>query len=443
MSWKTLPPIPLLVAICSCQSYVAVAVQPATLVAVGQHSQVKVTTKADILFVIDDSLSMSGKQDRLASALADFTSALDSLTPPVDYQVAIVTTSIFERFGACGPNGDANAAAQCDSDWAASGFACATNACVRNFPDEAGKLRQVAGAPAPVLRRADATAAQFNQWIAEAVQAGVNGARQPQGFEAMKLAIKDPQSGLIRDDAKVVVAFFSDAEDCSDPAQNFSMLVKDAKGNIVDQCARDSAADGSGVSSLEPVSRYVNFLRTLTNADGSAKEIEVASIVSLKDGTADPGLCTNGGCTASCDQPPAQQACAARCAGAAPLAQCLADCNAQCKEFCGGEVPGRRYVDMATAFSGVVANICSDDASTPLRRLAGVIGIPKEVQLYANPTPLEALRVTVVRGGSTIDCVPGQGFNLVQTSDGVAVQFAGTCLLQPDDQWDVRYLTNG
>src|SRR5881227_2935072 len=105
-----------------CQSYVAVPVQPATLVAVGQHSQVKVATKADILFVVDDSLSMSGKLDRLAAALADFTAALDSLTPPIDYQVAVVTTSIFERFGACGPDGDPYAADQCDSDWAASGF---------------------------------------------------------------------------------------------------------------------------------------------------------------------------------------------------------------------------------------------------------------------------------------------------------------------------------
>src|SRR5919205_1380754 len=150
---KTVPPITLLVAICACQSYVAVPVQPATLVAVGQHSQVKVTTKADILFVVDDSLSMSGKQDRLAAALADFTTALDSLTPPVDYQVAVVTTSIFERFGACGPDGDPNAAAQCDSDWAADGFVCKTSACVRTFPDESGKLRQVRGAPSPVLRR--------------------------------------------------------------------------------------------------------------------------------------------------------------------------------------------------------------------------------------------------------------------------------------------------
>src|SRR5881227_2556680 len=112
-----------------CQSYVAVPVQPATLVAVQQHAQIKVTTKADMLFVVDDSLSMSQKQDRLAQALAGFTAAADALDPPVDYQVAVVTTSIFERFGACGPDGDANAAAQCDSDWGTDGFACRASAC--------------------------------------------------------------------------------------------------------------------------------------------------------------------------------------------------------------------------------------------------------------------------------------------------------------------------
>src|SRR6201989_2416126 len=95
-----------LVAASACQSYVAVPVQPATLVAVQQHSQVKVTTKADILFVVDDSLSMSQKQDRLAQALANFTAALDALDPPVDYQAAVATTSIFERFGACAPDGN-------------------------------------------------------------------------------------------------------------------------------------------------------------------------------------------------------------------------------------------------------------------------------------------------------------------------------------------------
>src|SRR5256885_3036260 len=296
-----------LAAASGCQSYVAVPVQPATLVAVQQRSQVKVTTRADILFVVDDSLSMSQKQDRLAQALQNFTAALDALDPPVDYQAAVVTTSIFERFGACAPDGNASAAAQCSSDWGASGYACKTSACVRDSPAEAGQLRQAAGAPARVLRRRDTTAVQFSQWLGEAIQAGSTGARQPQGMQAMKLALTDPGSGFVRDGAKVVVAFVTDAEDCSDPAQRMSMLVRDGQGNIVDKCAADSASIDGAITSLEPVASYVNFLRGLNDSDGSPKEIEVAALVSLKNGTRDPGLCTNSSCVARCDAPRSEE----------------------------------------------------------------------------------------------------------------------------------------
>jgi len=419
------PFLTLLVAGMSCQSYVAVPVQPATLVAVAQHSQVKVATKADILFVVDDSLSMSGKQDRLAQALAGFTSQLDALQPPVDYQVAVVTTSIFERFGGCGPDGDPNAAAQCDSDWGAPGYVCKAAACLRSFPAEAGKLRLAPGNPGTVLRRGGADPATFSGWVASDVRAGASGARQPQGLEAMRLALTDTGAGFLRDGAKVVVAFFSDAEDCSDPQQRFSMLVKDAQGNVIDQCAQQAAGDGSAVSSLEPVARYVNFLRALTNADRSAKEVQVAAIVSLKDGTREPGVCTDG------------------CAGATPPALCMADCTAECKMFCDGQVPSRRYVEMATAFQGLSASVCSDDAGGPLGRLAAVIGIPKQIELVARPTGLTYLRVRVDRAGTSLDCAPGQGFDLVQTPDGPAVRFTGACTLQPDDVWDIRYLTDG
>jgi hypothetical protein len=444
MRVKTVVPfLTLLVAGMSCQSYVAVPVQPATLVAVAQHSQVKVATKADILFVVDDSLSMSGKQDRLAQALAGFTSQLDALQPPVDYQVAVVTTSIFERFGGCGPDGDPNAAAQCDSDWGAPGYVCKAAACLRSFPAEAGKLRLAPGNPGAVLRRGGADPATFSGWVASDVRAGASGARQPQGLEAMRLALTDTSTGFLRDGAKVVVAFFSDAEDCSDPQQRFSMLVKDAQGNVIDQCAQQAAGDGSAVSSLEPVARYVNFLRALTNADGSAKEVQVAAIVSLKDGTREPGVCTDGSCQARCDQPAAQQACQNRCAGATPPALCMADCTAECKMFCDGQVPSRRYVEMATAFQGLSASVCSDDAGGPLGRLAAVIGIPKQIELVARPTGLTYLRVRVDRAGTSLDCAPGQGFDLVQTPDGPAVRFTGACTLQPDDVWDIRYLTDG
>jgi len=431
----------LLALLCGCQSYVAVPVQPVTLVAVSQRSKVRVATKADVLLVVDDSLSMTGKQERLAAALQNFTAQLDALKPAVDYQVAVTTTSVSERLGACGPAGDANAARQCGSEWQVTGFSCDSGfACYRSFPS-AGQFHEGAGVPARVLRRGDYSAATFAAYLAESVKVGTDGSRQPQGMQAMELALQQP--GFLRDGAKVVVAFFTDAEDCSDPAHRLSMLVKDPiTGNVIDQCAQEARSDGSAAPSLEPVASYVNFLRGLKNADGSLKEIEVGAIVSLKDGTQDPGVCANPSCDAACDAPAAVSACDARCSNAPAYKICMADCASACHVFCGGQVPGRRYLELAFAFSGVAANVCSDDASPALSKLSSVVGIPKQVQLRARPSAPELLAVRLERGGQSLECAPGRDYTLSTGADGFYVKFEGNCLLTPDDVWDLRYLTD-
>ncbi len=446
MRSQRLMAITLLAAVAACQSYVAVPVQPVTLVAVQQHAKVRVATKADVLLVVDDSFSMTGKQQRLAQALQGFTAELDGLQPPIDYQVSVVTTSVAERFGACGPAGDANAAASCDSDWGETNFVCdAGLACFRSFPG-AGKLRDAPPSANGILRRRDYTAAGFASYLAQTVvSVGTGGARQPQGMEAMRLALSNPASGLVRDGSKVVVAFFSDAEDCSDPQHRFSALTRDpTTGAVHDRCADDANNDGLSPTSIEPVATYVNFLReSLKNTDGSAKEIEISAIVSLKDNTSDPGLCSNPACDAACDSAQGTTACQQRCAQAPTYAICIADCASECHGFCGGAVPGRRYLELAYAFSGIAANVCSDDASGPLGRLAAVIGIPTQVVLRTQPTAEAYLSVHVQRGTQTLTCDQGVGYQLVQTSDGPAVKFLGDCALQPDDIWDVRYLANG
>ena len=431
--------ITLLVSFCACQSYVAVPVQPVTLVAVSQRNKVRVFTKADLLLVVDDSFSMSGKQQRLAAALQNFTGQLDALNPAVDYQVAVTTTTVSERLGACGPPNDGSAAARCDSDWQAPGFSCDSGlACYRSFAD-AGRFHQGPASPAAILRRGDYTAAEFATALASSVEVGVNGSRQPQGMEAMKLALQRP--GFLRDGAKIVVAFFTDAEDCSDPAHRLSMLVKDpSTGNVVDQCA--IMARGGAPSALEPVANYVNYLRSLKDSDGTPKEVEVGAVISLQDGTQDPGVCANPACDTACDAPAGVAACDARCQASPTYQICMADCASECHTFCGGQVPGRRYLDLAYAFSGVAANVCSDDASPGLSRLSAVVGIPTQVLLRAQPSSPDLLLVRVQRGGQTFECQRGQGYDLVSTADGTAVRFSGACVLEPDDVWDLRYLTD-
>src|SRR5207302_1789599 len=315
---------------------------------------------------------------------------------PIDYQAAVVSTSVFERFGACAPPGDPYAAAQCESDWGARGFICDDRqACLRSFPGRAGKLHPPQLGAAPLLVRAQHSPAEFAQLLGEAVQVGTDGARQPQGLEAMKLALSDPGNHFLRDNAKLVLAFFSDADDCSDPGRNLSMLTRDPQsGAIVDNCALE-AAGKSSTHALAPVSQYVSFLRGLKNSDGSPKEVQVGSIVSLQAGTAEPGLCSNPSCDAQCDAPAARQQCNARCQNAPDAAACLRDCAAECHSFCGGQVPGRRYSALAIAFSGVVGNVCSDDASEPLARLSQVIGIPSQVGLFTQPLDSNLLQVHV------------------------------------------------
>jgi hypothetical protein len=120
----------------------------------------------------------------------------------------------------------------------------------------------------------------------------------------------------------------------------------------------------------------------------------------------------------------------------------MADCTAECHTFCGGQVPSRRYLELALAFSGVTANVCSDDASPALSRLSAVIGIPKSVALRARPTAPELVAVRIERGGTSMACTPGADYDLVDSPDGMLVAFKGNCVLMPDDVYDVRYVTN-
>src|SRR5207302_870420 len=140
-------------------------------------------------------------------------------------------------------------------------------------------------------------------------------------------------------------------------------------GNIVDQCA--IMARGGAPSALEPVASYVNYLRGLKDSDGTPKEVEMGAVVSLQDGTLDPGVCANPACDAACDAPPAVAACDSRCKNSPTYQICMADCASECHTFCGGQVPGRRYLELAYAFSGIAANVCSDDASPSLSALVG------------------------------------------------------------------------
>jgi hypothetical protein len=91
-------------------------------------------SSADVLFVVDDSGSMAGEQDRLADAFTDFVENLTSTNHaraeggllPLDFHVAVTTTSIFRNRQ---PSGSSP---MCRSDCTGAGghLAC----CIGNLP---------------------------------------------------------------------------------------------------------------------------------------------------------------------------------------------------------------------------------------------------------------------------------------------------------------------
>lgn len=426
----------LFAALAGCQEDVARPVQPLTLVAVRQRRTVDVATRADILFVVDDSPSMSGKIQRMTRAFGGFITALDALDPAVDYHLAVTTTSVGERFGSCAP-ANGLPSATCSSDWYATGFICDVGgACWRPFDDRAGALHAAPGAT-PILKRGQMPPDQLAATFGQALQVPLDGARQTRAFEALEAAVRR-NPDLMRPGAKLVPIFLTDGDDCSDPDHRTVGLTRaGADGHLVDNCVVEAAKDDSS-SLLMPLATFETWLGGLEDPGGARHEVVFAGVVDLAPSGV-PGVCHSTTCERACDTPDAAQACAQQCGSAADPAQCARDCNAQCHAWCSGEQPSVRYARLLASVDGVAASICDDSYANALAQVARVIGVPTAVTLSAAPAPDTSLLVQVVRGDAVITCAPG--IDYVRSGSEISLVPGGACRLQPGDTYDVRYLT--
>jgi len=132
--------------------------------------QPEVSDHADVLFVVDDSASMSEEQDRLASNFGVFATALaDSYA---DFQIAVTTTD----------------------------------------PESMGQLS------GPILT---SETAGLEEAFTEAVTVGTDGHRDERGFRAAVAAL-DMNPELVRTESRVHVIFLSDEDDHSvEPVEDF------------------------------------------------------------------------------------------------------------------------------------------------------------------------------------------------------------------------------
>jgi len=137
----------------------------------------------DILFVVDDSISMRQEQELLALGFFRFVERLQE--EEMDFHLGVVSTDMDDK-----------------------------------NPD-AGRLL---GIPA-VLTEADD---DFTQRFMDRVQVGTEGSDKEQGLEAGVVAVEHPENeGFLRDEATLAVIFVSDENDCS----NDGTLLDDSDGS--------------------------------------------------------------------------------------------------------------------------------------------------------------------------------------------------------------------
>lgn len=409
-----------------CREQVFEPVRDGLAASVVMSGEVKVVTRADLLFVVDDSRSMQNEQDKLAQGFPAMAAALDALDPPVSWRVAVMTTSVDEHFGPCAAS-DPAAPAGCSAAFGGAGFTCEAGHCVRRFPALAGRL---VGDP-QVLDRDALPVAEMTRRFAQNVRVDLDGARQEQPLRALQVALAgDALDGFRRDNARLVVFVVSDEDDCSDSRGRTMALERTASGEI-DHCA-EGAVSGAGLDDLDEWQRWFR----------SQGDVALGAIVGLAPGTASPGQCVDGTCAAGCGQPSGRAACEQQCAGALLLERCVGECVAECESFCGSQAPGRRLAMAVRALSGPLASVCESDFGPTLARLARVLGIPQRLTLPSAPADTRALFFQVTRGGQVLDCREGPDWQLDASVDPpeLVIAQSGQCRLLPDDAWEIRYL---
>lgn len=397
---------------------------------------VRVTTKADILFVVDDSASMDNEQVKLAAGFGRMVDALEALDPPVDYRVAVMTTSVDERFGPC-DSADSDAPGICSAAFGGSGFVCEDNACFRSFPDRAGRLRAAPGNPT-VLDRSQLPSEEIRRLFRQNIRVGLDGSRHEQPLRALRMAFANGSlDGFWRPDARLVVVIASDEDDCSDSRGRILAMEQTGSG-FVDHCEEEARTDGPNLDSL---SAWVRDFQSLP-VPGGTREVALGVITGLDPGSRQAGMCTDEECVTECNGPAVQSACETQCQGSLRESRCRSECVGMCEQFCGSQVPGWRLVRLAGLAGGQVSSICESDYGPALAGLAGVMGIPEQVELPSKPSDVRAFFFRVQRNGRTIECEEGRDYRLELEDDPpvMVIEPGGSCRLLPDDRWRVRYV---
>ncbi len=261
----------------------------------------------DVLFVIDDSGTMSQEQENLAASFPKLIARLEGIKPAVkSYHLGVVSTDLGaggREIGTCKGSGDD------------------------------GKLLHAphgSGCAASYPKWLEGPAATVAQDFACIAKLGTEGCGYEQQLEAALRALttQPENAGFLRKNAPLAIIFISDEDDCS--AKDASLFDPDdlSLGELPTRCVRL-------LDKLHPISRYVDGFRALKD---NPERIVVAAITGPAGAVVlDPKLGT--GMKPICSSP----------------------------SF-GEATPGNRFAELVKQFGerGVQASLCDGDLAAPL-----------------------------------------------------------------------------
>ncbi len=302
----------------------------------------------------------------------------------------------------------------------------------------------------------------------------VHGSGFERGLDAMRdfldgsnNATRDPSCredlpGFLRDDAKLVVIFLTDEQDCSrlpDNAVLADEFADDICGVVpprTDISARDCYAK---VDDLSPVAAYADFLKSQKrNADDISIAV-IAGGIRDGDGTVSSGcrIGGNGQPAGECYESKGQSGSQAVC-GASPTdvaaregRRCVAGNAPECELPCCQADSGSRYFELADAFpdQSIKDSICYDSFRETMIKIAVKIGDVESVRLAEAPAddalifvekaPKDSDDFELVQRIPADSCQTDDGWYLdAANPDDIRVRFCGDTRPGPGERIRVR-----
>jgi hypothetical protein len=351
--------------------------------------------RLDVLVVIDNSNSMSEKQNAVADEATTFIAELSrSGGIRQDFRVAVITTSVYLHAGS------------------------PTQSLWRTYP-EAGRLRPVplqlsdggldlvSGSERVLVGEDPRIVEKF----AKMVRQGDTGSGQETPFEALRLALlgdlaavpldQGGNAGFLRDGARLLVVVLTDEDDCSETSRPAKVVI----GSIreVSDCSLRQAE-------LTPVAEYHHlFSDLLVDGAGRRRDILWTAIAPVGRSTKQVQSIVVDGQVRNVDCPDSFQA-------------------------------GERHRAMAELFDPTLANlesICQPSFRDTLLRIANLAAVSQVLEVRNIPDP-RLVQVVLTRGdGAKQTCTQfNEGLEVLEAG-GPAVparfRFRGACLRRAKD----------